>query len=732
MIAELYPEAWQHVKAARQAKATMASTWGSYLDADLNEAEVLTYPDGHGRITVRADWPVEARETLTNLFKVCTSELRACLDSLVSESVAMFSVLKRPRAPERPRFFPIADSEEGFNALLEESCLDGVLQRQFQMVLDCQPFRRVPDDEAVERFRIGLRQLLDWTVRLESGSQVGAWITPIDPELRVEPPTEVVHFEVLAPGALDTERDVAHYALANYSGQGNVSGKAGSYVDLAFPDGFSPSSAQDTFDRRLNLTIDVVERFLISFTWLADTTPIPKRVRTDSNQPIRRTWVEASQSSRRWSDAELTALKQSDLGLGIVSDTDQLTLLVATADGVYERIIPDASPLRGHKKRGIAAESAAQDAAATWGLPDFVMRPHVERTGSGVREVSDGLLLVGDRGLIVQVKSRDADSGTPIREASWLTKKITEAARQADGTARRLSSKTTEMVNGRGRSITVNGSHVGWTGVVIIDHPSPPDNYRIENPVSRIPIVVLLRRDWEFLFNQLRSTRAVIGYFERVEGSAPVLGGEPERYYELAAADAAAEPGKVEPNAFGEGDIRSVPLLPAAPAGSDDDEAHGMVRIMCEDIAITHLDSRTETDRLQVLAAIDSLPVGHRTDLGRFLLDGLRAARQADPELTFWKMRTFRATGGEPQLGFVACSKFTELTRQAFISWLLLRHHERRDLRTNRDAVSIGVMLTPRGDGLRDWDTTMAAVTGEIELSEEELQRIRALWKREH
>jgi len=732
MIAELYPEASQHLKAAREAKATMASTWGSYLDAGLNDVEVLTHPDGRGRITVRADWPVEARETLTNLFKVCTSELWACLDSLVSESVAMFSVLKRPRAPERPRFFPIADSEEGFNALLEESCLGGVLQRQFQMVLDCQPFRSVPADEAIERFRIGLRQLLDWTLRLESGAQVGAWVTPIDPELRVEPPTRVLHLEVLAPGALDTERDVAHYGLANYSRQGNVSGKAGSYVDLAFPDGFSPTSVQDTFDQRLNLTIDVVERFVISFAWLADTTPSSKRIRIDSNQPIPSVWVEASQSSRRWSDAELTALKHSDIGLGIVSDTDQLTLLVATADGVYERIIPDASPLRGHAKRGIAAESAARDAAATWGLPDFVIEPRIERTGSGVREISDGLLLVGDHGLIVQVKSRDADSGMPGREASWLTKKIAEGARQADGTARRLSSKTTDMVNGRGRTVAVNEGNVRWTGVVIIDHPSPPDNYRIENLVSRIPIVVLLRRDWEFLFNQLRSTRAVIGYLERVEGSTPLLGGEPERYYELAAADAAAEPSKIEPAAFGRGELRSVPLLPAAPAGSDDDEAHGMVRIMCEDIATVHLDNRTETDRLQVLAAIDGLPVGHRTDLGRFLLDGLHDARQADPEGVFWKMRTFRATAGEPQLGFAVCSKFTELTRQAFISWLLLRHHERRDLHTSTDAVSIGVLLTPRGDGLRDWDTTMAAVTGELGLSEEELHRSRALWNREH
>ncbi|WP_405466679.1 hypothetical protein OG783_28720 [Streptomyces jietaisiensis] len=39
------------------------------------------------------------------------------------------------------------------------------------------------------------------------------------------------------------------------------------------------------------------------------------------------------------------------------------------------------------------------------------------------------------------------------------------------------------------------------------------------------PVIALLRRDWEFLFNQLRSTHAVVGYLHRVAASAPVLGG---------------------------------------------------------------------------------------------------------------------------------------------------------------------------------------------------------------
>ncbi len=596
MIAELYPGAGRHLKAAREAKAAMSAAWERYMEAGLSDVEILTYPGGSGRITIWADWPEGARAALTNLFTVCTDELRACLDSLVAESVAMFSVLKRPRAAERRRFFPITDSEERFKSLLGESCMDGVLETQFQLALDCQPFRRFPDDETAKRFRTGLQYLLDWSARLEAGSQVGAWVTPVDPELQAESPVELTQFDVLPAGPLDTERDVALYVLANYSGVGGASGRAGSYVDLAFPDGFDPADVQDTFDQRVNLAIEVAERIIITFALLAEAVPTSRRIRTPPDQAAAQSWVSAAQSARGWSNADLADLKNSDMGVGVVAGTSQLTLLVATADRVYERTVPGASPLSGHAKRGIAAEGAVRDAAATWGLPDFVLAPHVEQKGRGVREISDGLLLVGNHGLIVQVKSRDATPAAPDRETAWLTKKIAEGTRQAEGTARRLSSRTTDMTNGRGRSIEVNGGNVRWTGAVIIDHPAPSPGYRIQSQASRIPVVVLLRRDWEFLFDQLRSTRAVIGYLERVGGSAPVLGAEPERYYELAAADAAAKPSEIDPALLGVGVVRSVPLLPAAPAGSDDDKAHGLVRIMCEDIAVTRLEGHSETE----------------------------------------------------------------------------------------------------------------------------------------
>jgi hypothetical protein len=153
-----------------------------------------------------------------------------------------------------------------------------------------------------------------------------------------------------------------------------------------------------------------------------------------------------------------------------------------------------------------------------------------------------------------------------------------------------------------------------------------------------------------------------------------------------------------------------------------------MVRIMCEDIATSPIGGQQEEDRLRILASIDGLPVGYRTELGRLLLTGLQAAPQADPGTTTWRFRTFRASPGGVQLGFGVCSTFSEVARSAFRSWFLLRHHERGEVEPLSEATSIGVLLTPRHDGYRDWDTTMTAITGDPHLAEAELSQSRELW----
>lgn len=728
-MSQLYPEAWNHLQAARDLKSELASTWNTTMEGGLVDEVVAVDPNSEGRIIGYLNWPAGVREGLTSQFRRCVQELWACLDSLIEESVHAFSVLQRPRAPERPRYFPIADSRAAFEALLEQSCMDGVLRPQFEMVRDCQPFHQLTGDERVDMFRRGLGQLVAWDNALETGSQVGAWATPVEPQVHVEAPVIVDSVDLQEAGEIDGERILATFRLLNYEIGCQVAGQAGTYVDLCFATDFSPTSVEDTFESRLTEVVAVVTRFVTYFAWLSSQVPGPRRVLLGKDPTGRHTWFDAAQSERHWSNEELAELANSDIGLGRVRDADEFTLVVSTPEGFYERVIPRATPLRSHDRRGLAVEAAIQDAAATWGLPDFVMAPQVERKGAGVREISDGLLLVGNLGAIVQAKTREVEPASVERESSWINKQIQTAVAQIDGTARRLKSGVIHMRNGRGRRIAINGPTVDWIGVVIIEHPDPPEDFKPTVPQGRTPFIILLRRDWEFLFDQLRSTHAVVSYLHRVGESTHILGTEPERYYELAAADIAATPGPVDPDLNPLWVTRSVPLLPTAPAGSDDSEAHGMVRIMLEDLATIGIDPERIDTLQEILASIDSLLVGQRTELGRLLLDALAKARNPEPETTSWQFRTFLPGPGQDQLGFGVCSTLDETTKAAFSAWLRLRHHERGERRGEFSGLtSIGVLLTPRHDGYREWDTTMVAMRGDPQLDEEELLKHRDLW----
>jgi hypothetical protein len=121
---------------------------------------------------------------------------------------------------------------------------------------------------------------------------------------------------------------------------------------------------------------------------------------------------------------------------------------------------------------------------------------------------------------------------------------------------------------------------------------------------------VLIRRDWDFLFDQLRSTHAVIDYLNRVTAMDPVpLGHEPLRYYSLAQADEEAQPEPPSPQVLGEsGRPVSLPLLPKVPAGRGGTESHVIVRMILEDVATAPIGEGTEADRMTVLAEIDALP----------------------------------------------------------------------------------------------------------------------------
>jgi hypothetical protein len=404
-----------------------------------------------------------------------------------------------------------------------------------------------------------------------------------------------------------------------------------------------------------------------------------------------------------------------------------ITLVVETSKGTFLRPIRPATILPEGLPPGYAAEDATRSAAAYWGLPDFVFRPAVRARGSASREVGDAILVVGTVGASIQVKARyAAATHSEARERLWLDKKIHHAARQAQGTIRNLkSSAHATLVNERGRQVVIKGNEKTWLLVTVLDHP------RVEGYIPAGPAVVLLRQDWEFLFEQLKSTYAVMEYLRRVSGEDPVpLGDEAVRYYKLAAADAAALPSPIDPRLLQfMHKSGSAPLLPQAPAGHGDDPHHFLVRAVLEDIATSRLPEGTQqADLLDLLAAIDATPVAYRAELGKMWLSWLREVANAPSSSITWRFRGHIWTD-RPYLIFGAAPRHDALIQEAFGKYVSLRHQQHLEAMPERaEMLTVGVVLTPRGDGLRPWDTTAIATQGNQAFEDDERPALERLW----
>ncbi len=152
----------------------------------------------------------------------------------------------------------------------------------------------------------------------------------------------------------------------------------------------------------------------------------------------------------------------------VASASEELTLVIETAAGAIVRRVLPARALPEEGSHGRSAEDATRSSAAIFGLPDFVFRARVRATGSGVRELGDAIITVGDVAAAVQVKARSAPSKDPERERAWLDRQIDKAARQASGTIRTLNSSSEILVNERRRRVPIDGRLKSWVAVVVV------------------------------------------------------------------------------------------------------------------------------------------------------------------------------------------------------------------------------------------------------------------------
>ncbi len=603
------------------------------MACDPYRISLVTDPDGNGRISVWVTWPDETAAELSGLVVDLAAELQSALDEAVRATARLLTGQSPDEQPPVLRFLICTDDDD-FQAEVERGALGGLRPDQVRMVRSLQPIAQA------EPVHPGLQMMCESLLLLRNFTNAGpalqvlSWGHSAAPELSIEPPETLQEILVEPDGFLEQQPLVARYRLrcstSERTGHTPVSGTPNIAIDAAVNVDPPPQKPDDTLSRRTKQLIFVGEEVVRSLErsmGLRDDMPGPPRPSSDPRLrvgPPPTPWTPQPDSSIAMTPDEVEQLRQSPLGLATVVDAEDMRLLVVTPAGVFERRIPRALPLSEDLLKGRAVEWVTLSVAAAWGLPDFVFHPLKVPKGTASRELGDGTILVGQHGLLLQSKSRGTEElRDEERERSWLSKMMAKAGRQAAGTLRSLRQQPAELVNGRGRSIRVDGRDYSWIGVVLIDHPNVPSDVRTPTSSGDLPVVTLLRRDWEFLFDQLRSVHAVAQYLQRVvvDHDHVPLGYESLRYYQLAQLDEETAPAPLDPALLGPaGRPESVPLLPKHPAGSDDQIAHGLYRIILEDVATSTLvedSGMQEHERLRVLAELDRLEVASRTQLGQ-------------------------------------------------------------------------------------------------------------------
>jgi hypothetical protein len=261
-------------------------------------------------------------------------------------------------------------------------------------------------------------------------------------------------------------------------------------------------------------------------------------------------------------------------------------------------------------------------------VPDFVYVPDIVAKGSGSREVGDGLLVAGERGLIVQVKSRDRDAARSddlAKAERWCRKHAAKAVRQGEGTRRLLSTGGVRAVSLRGYA-RVLGLAGKWPIVSIIDHPLDPP-VAFDGPSDALYISL---QDWLQLHGMVRSTLGLITYVDRAlsSGVRVPLGGEWKRYRELAAAD--LRWASFSPTA--------VPVLPTEPLDPNDRFAADLFSELMDLVADSSSLGWDPEHYLRFIERLDRTPTLARVQIGRKMIETFQTMARTRSRRSFFTM----------------------------------------------------------------------------------------------
>lgn len=722
-----------HLAEAKRLRAGLNDLWNSMREDEPFSAWIESPNDQTRELWCSFEPGWDLQREADALVAAFLRSVKAAMDSCV---LAAAVAVCRPIGMVDPdtHLMPLLAEESEFDTLPSQGQLQGLRPDQFQTLRLLQPFASRAD-EVIARV---LHHLVAGLEAAEVGTTLfTAWASEARPVPHLPSGATLKNTMVEPAGTLTAPKRLARFEVDGLEPGAPFAGNPDVSFDPVINAEPWPTNPDDNFSARSHRLVTITRHLIEGFE---RSVSVPFRVglleALDQQFPAdpTPTWLPVQFNEASEQQRVREAIKESEPGLATYLSSDgTLTYLRFAADGtVVGREIPPASKLPGGGTDGTAVEEATRAAAGRWGLPDFVLRPKVFHKGSGIRELGDGTILTGQRGISLQVKARPVTTDTPEKAARWIMKNAAHGLRQARGTIRStLQNPSVQLTNLRGRDVTVLGGAVEWVPLVVIDHPDPPrEVFPAKDSTGRS--VVMLRRDWEFLWDQLRSATAIVDYVHRVAGEdEPLeLGAETHRYFDLAGRDAAAPASELPAWLSETGASRtSAPLLPRDPAASADQFGHAIFHRILEDIANTDFTG-DEADRLRLLSHIDRVAVATRADLGRTLLRRLVACARALPDGHRMEHRILLVDDGELQLTFTTMSQLTNIHREIYKTWLL---HRRQTFLRSSEAQgpvypwTVGVLLTPRAGGHRPWDTTVIATNGPPAYDDEEYDRLRPL-----
>lgn len=706
--------------------------WSALGQADPWESYAVPDSEFLWRIDVACRWPQDLAQHMDDLALRFAQSIRAVMDEAVLAAASVECSSLGP-VPDSKHQMPLTKTSAQFTEFREAGNLLGLRPDQIRLLEAFQPWTAgTPMRDEVGLLMTHLLEILS----KEEGRRLSIWGDSARPEAYVGD-VRIDEIRATGPGRLDPVHTAATFRVPlDHVGE-QVAANPNIGFDLIFNAPPLPRNHEDNLASRAGALLGVASK-LAELLKRSVSQPPLAAARLGDALPVEMDspWVPVVFDDHHELHRVVADLDQSPLGLASYRDGDgNFTLIrinrqidVDEAGGsddesvsspVEGRIVPQASLIDPNLPLGTATENAALAAAQEWGLADFVYVPEARKKGSGVRELGDGTIISGDKGLAVQVKARDATPTDPEAEVRWLIKRAKKASQQAAGTVRTfLNQPEVSLRNLRGREVVTHGTAKTWVGVVILDHPSPPPGV-IPTSTTKLPTVFVLRSDWEFVWDQLRSASAVVDYFHRVAMSpndSPALGEEALRYLDFAHADLIAEPTQSAWTHAAGLTTTSDPTLPIEPASTDDTIGHSLFRHVLDEIADSSWDG-PEDVRLDILARLDRYPVTGRAKLGRALIEWLDACMIIPPGHLRLHHRSLFLDDGHLHLAFSVYSTFTDYHTGLHRSWLMLRRHQLLEKHTTVDGPSfdaedvwtVGVLLTPRLDGLRMWDTTIAA-----------------------